>query len=144
MEKLRADQLHARVKAQSENPSHGVKAKLLTTLIGEAAMIGKNAGNRETTDDEAIAVIQKFVKNINETLASHHDKMTDEAIVAANAELVILSQYLPEKLTDEQIVSEIAGLGISNAEKSYKGSVFAHFKKNFAGKYDAADIMRLM
>ena len=41
-------------------------ASSLTTLIGEAEMVGKNAG-REVTDAEVVAVLKKFVKNIDET-----------------------------------------------------------------------------
>ena len=45
-------------------------ATLLTTLYSEAQMVGKNDGNRETTDAEVVAVIKKFVKNIDETLSN--------------------------------------------------------------------------
>ena len=34
----------------------------LSTLLGEVRMVGKNNGNRETTEDEAINTIQKFKK----------------------------------------------------------------------------------
>lgn len=43
-------------------------ASLYTTLLGEASIIGKNAGNRETTDVEVVAVVKKFIKNIDETV----------------------------------------------------------------------------
>ena len=43
---IKADQLAAR-KAKD-----GLKATLLTTLIGELTAIGKNDGNREVTDAE--------------------------------------------------------------------------------------------
>ena len=43
------------------------KAESLITLYSEASMIGKNDGNRESTDAETIAVIKKFIKNIDET-----------------------------------------------------------------------------
>ena len=42
----------------------------LSTLIGEAEMIGKSGGNREVTNQEVIALVKKFIKNINETTAA--------------------------------------------------------------------------
>jgi uncharacterized protein len=53
MDKLRADLLTAR-KERSDMTG------LLTALVGEAAMIGKNNGNRETTDEEVLRIVKKF------------------------------------------------------------------------------------
>ncbi|HLP27579.1 MAG TPA: hypothetical protein VK147_02990, partial [Candidatus Didemnitutus sp.] len=35
---------------------------LLVTLLSEAEMFGKNEANRESTDEEVIGVIKKFLK----------------------------------------------------------------------------------
>ena len=53
---------------QARKEKRAVDASTLTTLIGEAEMIGKNDGNRASTDAEVVTVIKKFVKNIDETL----------------------------------------------------------------------------
>ena len=53
---LKKDSLLARKAAD------GVRATLLSTLIAEAEMVGKNAGNRESTDDEVQQTIRKFLK----------------------------------------------------------------------------------
>lgn len=37
-----------------------VASALLTTLLSDVVMIGKNAG-RETTDAEAVAIVKKFI-----------------------------------------------------------------------------------
>ena len=39
-----------------------VHAAALSTLIGEAETIGKDAGNREVTDAELTALLKKFIK----------------------------------------------------------------------------------
>jgi len=62
MEQIKTAQVTARKTGAQE-------ASLLTTLLGEAAMVGKNA-NRETTDQEVVAVVKKFVKNIDENYHS--------------------------------------------------------------------------
>ena len=49
---LKKDSLLARKAAD------GVRATLLSTLIAEAEMVGKNAGNRESRDD----VVQQSIR----------------------------------------------------------------------------------
>ena len=58
-------ELLAEIKAKQINARKArlSTATLLTTLIGEAEMVGKNQG-REVTDSEVLAMIKKFIKNI--------------------------------------------------------------------------------
>ena len=43
-------------------------ASLLSTLLSEVVKIGKDNGNRETTDQEAVSVLKYFIKNANQTI----------------------------------------------------------------------------
>ena len=61
LEKIKKQQLQAR---KEKSPIVGA----LTALMSEVAIVGKNNGNRETTDEEAVKVIKKFIKGINETI----------------------------------------------------------------------------
>lgn len=126
LEKIRADQLQAR----KEN--NKIKATILTTLIGEAAMIGKNAGNRETTDEETAKVITKFVKNIVETQDLTRGVNLDK-FNELEAERVILAGYLPKELT----VEELKEIILKNfTDKPNVGQVMAYLKANYSGQYD--------
>ena len=62
LEKLSQDNLHARKDKDTE------RASLLATVISEAKLIGKNAGNREPGENEVTDVLKKFLKGINETI----------------------------------------------------------------------------
>ena len=62
IEKIKHDQLVARKNRST------VESTLLTTLIGEADMVGKNNGNRDPFDEEVISVVKKFLKGVNETI----------------------------------------------------------------------------
>ena len=68
IERIKEDNLAARKNRDQ------VRATLLTTLFSEAVSVGKNAGNRETTDAETLAVIKKFIKGIDDTLSAMKDK----------------------------------------------------------------------
>lgn len=119
---LKNDQLQARKDRDSAT------ASLLTTLIGEAAMVGKNDGNRESTDSEVLATIKKFVKNINESLAVRND-------AALQHEKTILESYLPVQLTDTDLRLIIYDL-VTSQSTSNMGSVMQVLKTKFNGRYD--------
>lgn len=101
-------------------------AGLLTTLLGEAAMVGKNAG-RETTDAEVVAVVKKFVKNIDETVTALTTRGQDAG--AFLAERAVLEQFLPTQLT-EAVLVELAKV------QPNMPAFMKFLKENHAGQYD--------
>jgi uncharacterized protein YqeY len=125
---VREQQVAARI---SRLPSVGV----LTTLLGEAQMVGKNAGNREPTDEEVVAVVQKFLKNIKETLSViglHEDR------AAFEYEAEILKQFLPRQMCKDELV-DLAKTCINMP------SFMQLLKKEYSGQYDgkvASEIAR--
>ena len=114
LDKIKADLLEAR-----KNKWQG-KVNLLTTLVSEATMIGKNDGNRETTDAETVQVIQKFIKNTLETMfALEHTGRWDESD-AAEIELRILERYLPQQMTDHELAGAIMEIIVDLEDNSKK------------------------
>ena len=79
-------------------------APKIVFAISEVEKIGKNAGNRETTNDEAIKVVQKIVSVIDENLK--HSK-GDELTGALEKEKKILVDLLPAMLTKEETVASL-------------------------------------
>lgn len=117
------------------------RATLLTTLYSECAMVGKNDGNRDTTDEEVIKVIRKFVKGIDESLAVTGAREDDASKAAADVlrmEKTVLDGYLPKTASEadvEAVVREtVAGL----ADKSPKamGAVMKVLKDRFGATLD--------
>lgn len=103
-----------------------VDASLLTTLLGEAAMVGKNAG-RETTDTEVVAVVKKFIKNIDETVQALTSRGQDAAAYAN--ERTILEQFLPQQLTELKL-KQLA------ETHSSMPNFMKFLKDNYTGQYD--------
>ena len=119
IEEIKQKQIAARKAGSAE-------ASLLTTLLGEAAMVGKNAG-RETTDQEVIAVVKKFIKNIDETVSALSSRGQDAASFLA--ERSVLERFLPLQLT------ELALVNIAQNHKSMP-EFMKFLKENHAGQYD--------
>ncbi len=129
---LKNEQLEARKSKDS------VKAQLLTTLIGEAEMVGKNDGNRPVTDQEVIATIKKFVKNLDETIRIASDYRDGESADKAWAEKTILEQFLPKQLTEVELRNAMSQLITDNGLSGPKamGVLMKDLKAKFEGLYD--------
>lgn len=123
IQRIKRDQVEARMNRDT------IRANLLTTLIGEAEMVGKNAGNRESTDSEVAAVIKKFVKNAQETLTALQARGGFNEVVAV--EISILESYLPKQLTE----SDLRGIA-GNSGCAGMPDFMKYLKDNYAGQYD--------
>ncbi|MDH5717253.1 MAG: GatB/YqeY domain-containing protein [Spirochaetia bacterium] len=130
LEKLRKDSLQAR------KDKNTVKANLLTTLLSEALMIGKNDGNREPTEEEITAVIKKFLKSLNEAIESLEKSGRD--VTKEKQEKEILESFLPRQLSEEELDKIIQELAAALPEKSPKfmGQVMSNLKEKYPNQFD--------
>jgi uncharacterized protein YqeY len=123
-----------------------VKLNLLTTLYSEAAMIGKNNGNRQSTDAEVISVLKKFIKNAQETAAhiAASIQLNKLAVVQQYAdEIKWLNAYLPQQLDADQIKEKITQFVLTNPTAKM-GDVMKYFKDNHEGQYDGKQVSTLV
>jgi uncharacterized protein len=129
MEQIRNDQLEFRKQRKS------IETAVLTTLLGEASAIGKNNGNRETTDTEVVALVKKFIENNNQTIKVLNGvQEKTENLIKENSALQV---YLPKQMSEQEIRDTLA-----TCSKEL-GKIMGHFKKEFPGMYDGALVSRL-
>jgi len=112
---------------------------ILTCLIGEIEIVGKNDGNRKTTDAEAVKVIQKFKKGAEEVQKA---KPSDEVL----NEIKIYDAYLPKLMTEEELTKLISDM-IDSLPNPNIGMVMSELKKSgcdYDGKMASAIIRDLL
>ena len=107
-----------------------VSISLLTTLYSEAANVGLNDGKRESTDAEVIAVMKKFLKGVDECIATGTEKGID--ISQYEKEKAILELFLPKQLTPVEIEAFI----IDYVRDGGKPAAMKALKEHYAGQYD--------
>ena len=131
LEKIKQDNIAAR-KAKDT-----VKSALLTTLVSEISNIGKNDGNRETTEPESIAVVKKFIKGVDETLKALEFSSNTRVLVAIE-EKKILESYLPTQLSEIELTAVVDQIISTLADRSPKqmGVVMKRLKEMHDGRYD--------
>lgn len=116
------------------------KALTLTTLIGEAEMVGKNAG-REVTDAEVLATIKKFIKNIDSTLEVIKG-VPDKANVVEDcqAERDLLESFMPKQLDEQGLTTAVQTIVDGHVSafsvKPSMGAVMGFLKATYEGRYD--------
>lgn len=135
--KIQAASLAARKAKETE------KAALLTTLYAEAARIGKDAGNRETTDEEVVKVVRKFVKGVDETLAlvTHPD-----ARARSMREKEVLEPFLPHMVVGAELAAAVDDIVGALADRTPRqmGAVMKTLRERFAGAYDGNEASSLV
>ena len=131
--KIKSEQLKAR-KAKETS-----KASLLTTLLGEIETLQKNK-NKELSDNDIFAVIEKFVKNNTQTIAQIGEShaMYD----SIGLENRILEDFLPKKLTESELKSVIQSV-IDDNENVNMGTIMGFLKNNYANLYDGKTASQL-
>ena len=116
--------------------SDPIAKSLLVTLYSEAARVGKDRRNGDTTDEEVIATVKKFAANAEETARNLDEIHRDNS--AQRRELAILESYLPSQMTDDQLTKAIhfiiQDLGVSGPRAM--GQVMAELKLRHNGCYD--------
>lgn len=113
---------------QARKDRNNISIKLLTTLVSESAMIGKNKGNRESTDEEVESTIRKFLKNAEETISHLNDDRREEI----KEEITILEKYLPTQLSEKEIKTFFNSL----PSGTNIGKAMQELKSKFPGQYN--------
>lgn len=129
----------------------------LSALIGEAEMIGKTDGNRETTDTEVTALLKKFIKNATEVAKlsevrsiqltpGNNEVAAIQAKFAAENEIKLYTSFLPQQLSEAELIAVItvALEEIPNATIRDMGKVMASLKADYDGRFDGATASKLI
>lgn len=122
-------------------------ARLTTIRMLTAALKQKEVDERITlTDADVLAIVDKLVKQRRDSVAAFEKAARADLVEKEQAEIEILSAYLPKALTDAEIADEIArtiaALGVSGPQGM--GKVMAELKPRFAGRADMTRVSGLV
>lgn len=93
--------------------------------VSEVANIGKSAGNRDTTEDEAIQYLKKAVQKLKESLNSD------------TREISLLEELLPRMATQDEVRGYLQHLQtVENLDVSNRGTVMRAVKSHFGSCVD--------
>jgi len=138
-EKIRAD-LTAAMKAQE-------KDRLSTLRMLQSAIKNEqiNTGH-ELSDEEAMTVIRKAVKQRQDSIEQYTKGNRPELAEKERVEMELLKTYLPPELTDEEIESGVRELIASTGVQSKKdmGKVMKEATARYRGRVDGKKIQEIV
>ncbi|MCX7881018.1 MAG: GatB/YqeY domain-containing protein [Patescibacteria group bacterium] len=108
-QKLQQDQINALKTGQKEKLAviRYVLAKIKNKEIEKQSQLN---------DEETIAVMRKILKELEETLVAAKNNQRQELVEKTNQEIEIISSYLPQELSDEQLKEEVEKIIKTNQE----------------------------
>ena len=111
-----------------------------TTLRMFSAEIKKEEIEKkaELTEEETISIVQKMIKQRKDSFSQFEQAGRDELAEKEAREISILEQFLPEQLSEEEILQEVnQAIAESGAESMQDmGKVMGLLKNKMSGKAD--------
>jgi uncharacterized protein YqeY len=121
----------------------GEKERLATIRLILAAIKQKEVDERIVLDDgQILGAIEKMVKQRKESITQFEAGGRADLVAKEQSELVVLTAYQPEQLSDAEIDGLIAAAIAATGAASIKdmGKVVAHVKSAAAGRADMAAV----
>lgn len=113
----------------------------LSTVISKVMLleIENRKNNLETTDADVVRLIQKTIKELKDEMKMFAEGGRDESAKGSQYQIDVLSKYLPQMMSEDEIRKVIDGL----EDKSMK-NVMMTFKKEYAGKVDMSLVSKIV
>jgi uncharacterized protein len=129
----------------------GEKARLSTIRMIQAALKDKDIeargqGKGQLTDDDLLGLMQKMVKQRQESIAIYTQAGRNELAAGEQAEVEVISAYMPKQLDEAGMTAAIAGVVAETGAASMKdmGKVVAGLKAKYAGQMDFAKASQMV
>lgn len=138
-EKIRAD-LTAAMKAQE-------KDRLSTIRMLQSAIKNEQINTRhELSDEEAMAVIRKAVKQRQDSIEQYTNAGRAELAEKERSEMELLKSYLPAELSEEELEAGVREIIASTGAQSKKdlGKVMKEATARFKGRADGKKVQEIV
>ena len=114
--------------------------RLITSALKDKDIEARGLGKPETTPEEILALLQKMVKQRQESIAIYDANARPELAEGERAEVAVIEGYLPRQMDEDAIKAAIAVAVTESGAASVKdmGKVIAILRANHAGQMDFA------
>lgn len=106
--------------------------------ISEIEKIGKNDGNRSTTDSEAIQYVKKQIQKSHDTLSIVKEDSKKNLI---SQEIQLLETLLPQMVSEQEVHEFLETLNIVSMNK---GQIMGEVKKKFGVLVDMKSVGNIL
>jgi uncharacterized protein len=123
----------------------GDKARVAAVRLIQAALKDRDieargAGRGQASDEDILAMLQKMIKQRQESAAIYSANGRPELAETENGEIAVIAGYLPSQLSAEEVAAAITAAIAETGAASMKdmGKVVAALKARHSGQMDFA------
>lgn len=112
--------------------------RLITAAIKDRDIAARGDGKDQISDEDILALLQKMVKQREESIAVYSKAGRDDLVAQEQAEIVIIKDYLPKPLSEDEVAAEVdTAIAETGAEGLRDmGKVVGALKAKFPGRID--------
>ena len=120
--------------------------RLIKASIKDKDIIAKGNGKGDVTDQEIISVLQTMIKQRKASIDMYLSGNREDLVKKEESEIEIISNFLPEQLSSQEIETIINELIISSGASSIKniGDVIKLVKEKYEGRIDLGVASKLI
>jgi uncharacterized protein len=129
----------------------GEKVKLSTIRLIQAAIKDKDIeargqGKGQLTDDDVLSLMQKMVKQRQESIAIYTQAGRNELAAGEQAEVEVINAYMPKQMDEAGVKAAVAAVIAETGAAGMKdmGKVVGGLKAKYAGQMDFARASQLV
>ena len=116
--------------------------RLIQAALKDRDIEARGQGKEPISDDDILALLQKMVKQRQESVAIYDQNARPELAAGEREEIEVISSFLPQQLseadTDAAIVAAIGETGAASVKDM--GKVIAKLRADYAGRMDFAKV----
>ena len=125
----------------------GEKDRLATIRLILSAVKQVEVDQRiEVADSDLLAILDKMAKQRKDSIDQFQQAGRDDLVAKEQAELAIISEYLPAAMNSEEIAAHIQQAISDSSASSMRdmGSVMSILKPQLQGRADMAEVSKLV
>lgn len=114
--------------------------RMVNSTLKNADIEARGQGKGPLTDDELKSLLQKMIKQRQESVELYEKGNRPELAAQEREEIAIIAAYLPKQMTDAEAQAAIAAVvkDVGAASMKDMGKVMAALKERHAGEMDFA------
>lgn len=110
----------------------GVRKTILGVLKASIQTEEKNSGQADMNDEDVMKILNKQVKNLNESIAAANDQESKQ-------QLAVVEEYMPKRMSREEVKAKLDALKVAG-EAGNIGQVMKAFAKDAVDKKMVAEV----
>lgn len=121
----------------------------LSSIKAEITRAEKASPSFIATDEEVIKIINKAIKQREESIKMYELACRDELVRKEADEVCVLTKYMPAQMTEQEIVDALTNIiqgfaGIITNPQALMGKTIGEFNKQYQGRADIGTIKMLV